>query len=295
MYVNAGYLNQSEGDLENLNVPLQVNGCGVYRLEHRPVIATTRPFGRSDYQLIYISSGRVWFTFDGNLTEVTAGNMVLYRPRMRQQYVYYLEDSTEVYWVHFTGHESDKLAGESGFLQNQILSTGISAGYQELFLGMIQELQIRRPCFEEILPLLLRELLLLVRRHMAEGSGEKRRIQREMEHAVHYFNENYFRDIEIEEYAKAQHMSTSWFIRSFRDYMGTPPLKYITSIRINRAKELLESTDYTVSEIGTIVGYENPLYFSRLFKKQAGISPKEYRKSSIAAEMHTSMVESKRK
>ena len=60
--------------------------------------------------------------------------------------------------------------------------------------------------------------------------------------------------------------------------MGVPPCKYLTSIRINKAKELLESTDCPVSEIGSIIGYENPLYFSRIFKKQTGLSPAAYRK-----------------
>ncbi|MFQ7549204.1 MAG: helix-turn-helix domain-containing protein [Blautia marasmi] len=94
-----------------------------------------------------------------------------------------------------------------------------------------------------------------------------------MEKAIHYFNENYYRDIKIEEYARQQHMSTCWFIRSFKQYMNVPPLKYLTSVRIRRARELLETTDYTVSEIGALVGYDNPLYFSRIFKKQTGVSP----------------------
>jgi AraC-like DNA-binding protein len=84
----------------------------------------------------------------------------------------------------------------------------------------------------------------------------------------------------VEEYAKMLHMSTCWFIRSFKQYAGMPPGKYITSIRINKAKELLESTDYTVGEVGTIIGYDNPLYFSRIFKKQTGLCPAEYRKAA---------------
>ena len=100
-----------------------------------------------------------------------------------------------------------------------------------------------------------------------------------MEKAIHYFNENYYRDIKIEDYARQQHMSTCWFIRSFKQYTNVPPLQYLTSVRIRRARELLETTDYTVSEIGALVGYDNPLYFSRIFKKQTGVSPVSYRKT----------------
>ena len=59
--------------------------------------------------------------------------------------------------------------------------------------------------------------------------------------------------------------------------MGMTPMQYITFLRITRAKELLRSTDYSIQEISSMVGYENPLYFSRIFKKQTGYSPSEYR------------------
>mgnify|MGYP004481887437 FL=1 len=54
-------------------------------------------------------------------------------------------------------------------------------------------------------------------------------------------------------------------------------MQYIISLRIANAKMLLETTDYSIKEIGCIVGYDNPLYFSRLFSKYTGISPAKYR------------------
>lgn len=282
MYTNTGYLNPDETELENPDVPLRINSCGVYRLVSRPDMPTLRPQGRPDYQLLYIASGRAWFTIHKKKTEVTAGNFVLYRPHMPQKYIYYLSDTPEVYWIHFTGYDAERLVKEAGFSaplpDNIILDTGLSSHFQELFLQIIKELQLKRSCFEEMLVPLFHQLLLLIRRQCTEDSGKSHRMQKEMEQAIHYFNENFTQDIEIEEYAKNQHMSTCWFIRSFRRCTGMPPLQYLTSLRISKAKELLESTGYTVSEIGSIVGYDNPLYFSRIFKRQTGLSPARYRK-----------------
>lgn len=56
-------------------------------------------------------------------------------------------------------------------------------------------------------------------------------------------------------------------------------MQYILSKRICNAEALLQNTQYNITEIAQIVGYENPLYFSRLFKKIKGISPSEYRKN----------------
>ena len=73
-------------------------------------------------------------------------------------------------------------------------------------------------------------------------------------------------------------MSTSWFIRSFKDFTGVTPMHYILALRIANAQSLLENTDYTVAEISRLVGYEDQLYFSRLFKKQNGLSPSQFRR-----------------
>ena len=99
-----------------------------------------------------------------------------------------------------------------------------------------------------------------------------------MEYARRYFNEHYNEQINIEEYAESRNMSVSWFQRNFKQMVNCSPMQYLLTIRMNNAASLLESTDYSMAEISTIVGYDNPLYFSRLFKKQNRVSPSEYRK-----------------
>lgn len=108
-----------------------------------------------------------------------------------------------------------------------------------------------------------------------------------MEKAIQYFNDNYNTEINIEAYAASRGMSVGWFIRCFKQYTGTTPMRYIVSLRITNAQVLLETTDYNVTEIGNIVGYDNPLYFSRIFKKQKGVSPSEYRAQLKTGNSHT--------
>ena len=105
-------------------------------------------------------------------------------------------------------------------------------------------------------------------------------LEKEIELSIQYFNENYNKEINVADYAAMQNMSTCWFIRTFKNVTGTTPMQYILSLRITNAQSLLETTDYNITEISNIVGYDNPLYFSRLFKKQKGISPSEYRKQT---------------
>ena len=73
-------------------------------------------------------------------------------------------------------------------------------------------------------------------------------------------------------------MSKNLFIHSFKDIMKVTPMQYILSLRISAAKNYLEKTDKNITEIADAIGYDNPLYFGRLFSKHVGCSPSEYKK-----------------
>jgi AraC-like DNA-binding protein len=129
---------------------------------------------------------------------------------------------------------------------------------------------------------MLKQIFILLHRHLPKDSRIKNsQAEDEIDKAVTYFYEHYNEQIEVADYAKSHHMSVSWFIRSFKKVMGTTPAQYIMSIRLSNAQSLLESTAYNVTEISKIVGYDNPLYFSRIFKKEKGISPLQYRKKKL--------------
>ncbi|MDE6993949.1 MAG: AraC family transcriptional regulator [Lachnospiraceae bacterium] len=278
MYSNTGYLHDADIEIEDTVHALSIASCGVYRQSRHPVMTTLRPQGRRDYQLLYLSAGKACFCLEGRMQEIPAGYMVLYRPGESQQYYYYAKDTPEVYWIHFSGFEAAHILDKIGFSDVHVLSCGMSFHYPELFRQIIQELQLKRPCFEELLCCYLQQIFTEIHRNQLEISADKYRHMEDMEAAVHFFNEFFTQDISIGQYAREHHMSVSWFIRSFRHYMGMTPMQYITSIRINKARELLKNTDYSIQEISALSGYENPLYFSRIFHKQTGYSPSRYRR-----------------
>ena len=126
--------------------------------------------------------------------------------------------------------------------------------------------------------MLFRQFLLMSGRYLGEGKLTNRDTLNEVERAISYFNDNYANEINVDEYAKQRHMSVSWFIRNFKNTTKQTPLQYLIGIRITNAKALLTTTDYSVSQIANAVGFDNPLYFSRLFHKHTGMSPMKYRK-----------------
>lgn len=283
MYMNTGYLNHSHMDFKDKSRPLIVGSCGIYRLSEHPKMPTYRPRGRVDFQIIYIAAGCGHFHFDtvDSETIVPAGNIVIFRPKELQKYEYYGKDKTEVYWIHFTGSDVKNILRKYGFPDNErIFPVGTSMEYERIFKRIIIELQRCQDNYEEMLTLLLRHLLIIFQRELSREQVLKNEyLDHEMDTAVTYFNENYNRDINIEEYATSRGMSVSWFIRSFKKFTGSTPMQFIVALRVNNAQVLLETTNYSINEISKIVGYDNQLYFSRLFHKLKGFSPREYRET----------------
>ena len=280
MYANSAYLHKIETGFADETKPLFITCCGTYHLRTVPHFKTTRPNGRNDFQLLYVASGKVYFYFGKNEYIAPAGHMILYHPYEEQNYVYYGTDQTEVYWIHFTGNDVENILKYYDIpLYEHSFYTGNSIVYENLFKEMIRELQNRSPQFEELTILYFKQLLLLVQRNRTEYQHvANHSMVDEIELAKNYFHDHYQEAISIEDYASSRHMSTCWFIRSFRTLTGNTPLQYILSIRMTNARTLLEYTQYNITEVAALVGFDDPLHFSHLFKKHTGVSPSEYRK-----------------
>lgn len=257
-----------------------VNSCGHYRLVTREQFVTNRPMGREDYQLIYLYRGAGRFFVGGNKVRVEEGFAVLYEPGEPQWYEYTRSDTPDVYWIHFSGRKAHRLLAAAGLQASGVYWAGVRSEYAALLDAAIQELQVQRPYFMELTSVCIQGLLALIARSQEEGGQLSKGHNMDVERAVQYFNQNFSKPICIQTYAQSCNMTPCWFIRSFKRQMGVTPQQYLTSIRINKAKELLSGSAYNVGEIAEIVGYQNPLYFSRVFSHAAGCAPTEFRRKS---------------
>ena len=280
MYINVAYIDDENPNVEDLSVPVKINNCGYYRVHTGPVIETPHPEGRNDYQLLYIAAGKGYFYFKGSETPtvVTKGHMVLFRPKEPQVYNYYVEDKTEVYWVHFTGWKIEEYLDSYELPKEEnVFYTGVSPDYPWIYNQIIREMQLQRANYDDIIKLYLHHILLTINRYIKESQQTSNETINDIERAVHYFNDNYTKPISIEQYAEEHLMSANWFIHSFKSVMKVPPMQYITNLRIAAAKGYLDNSNKTINEIAAAVGYDNALYFSRVFKKRTGMSPSEYK------------------
>lgn len=100
--------------------------------------------------------------------------------------------------------------------------------------------------------------------------------RREVKEAICYINEYYGSDITIEALANKLFISSSYLMHIFKQEVGKTFNEYLIDVRIQKAKELLKDPRYKIYEVCQKVGYNDPKYFSQIFKKVVGISPSEF-------------------
>lgn len=94
---------------------------------------------------------------------------------------------------------------------------------------------------------------------------------------MEFVQENYVYNLRVKDLADYIHVSESYLSRIFSSRVGIPPMKYINSVRIENAKHALK-TNLSIEEISSMIGFDEPKYFSTVFKRETGMSPSEFRK-----------------
>lgn len=278
LYVNRGDIGNPHDAMVDTSHPLMVTSAGHYRLHTVPQMHTYRPDGRADYLLIYVADGVVRFLIDGQERPLEKGTVVLFRPYEVQDFCASAEKKSEYYWCHFTGAEVEAALTDSGIpTRETVFYAGSSSDYQWLFLQMVRELQAKQQGYEEILRMNLRHLCLLIGRHRTAEQTPDEKTLGEIESAIRFFSVRYYQNFDIKAYAKQHWMTPHWFAQNFKKATGASPKQYIIALRIANAKHLLDNTSDTIAQIAAAVGYENTPYFHRLFHKQTGMTPLEYR------------------
>ena len=284
MYSNSGYIDLSLRKYDrayvDLNKDFVVGSSGQTFIKGGPSgHSTIRENGREDYQLLYVSQGEYRFVFDGTEVKVPAGTAALYRPHEVQKYYMVGDSDTEIFWTHFTGYDCERYLKELGFSHSGIYTVGANEKFLILYKWIIKELQLKRENYINIATGYFKQLLYLMSRSYNSGI-EQNSETHFAEAAMLYFYRNFSSNISIDEYALSQNITPCWLRRCFKKHTGVSPQQFINDIRLSYARELLLTTDLKISEISERCGYENPFYFSRIFAKNIGCSPIQFKKNN---------------
>ncbi len=98
-----------------------------------------------------------------------------------------------------------------------------------------------------------------------------------------YFQENYMKKISVEEIARSSYLSTTYITKIYKEITGDTPINYLIRLRMEKALEILREGHFSIQDVAKKVGYDDPYYFSKLFKKRFGISPSSYKRQEQIA------------
>ncbi|MBQ7076227.1 MAG: helix-turn-helix transcriptional regulator [Clostridia bacterium] len=260
---------------------LEINSCGVEHIYKRDR-GSNRPEGRKDYHLIYVEKGVLHVFIDGKWQSHLAGSVVLFRPFEPQNYYYLEKDNSISHFVHFSGVGCETILKRLGIYDLKVFMMGQSSHFKEISSRMAQEFAMRKPMYKDWCAAYFYQLLsITARKYALRQSNVNRKSEIRINEACRIIYENIQEPPTAEELAKEFSLSISRFLHLFREVSGQSYTEFLTSLRMEKARDILLSTNMSVKDIAEYVGIYDQNYFSRCFRKNVGMSPSEYRKQGI--------------
>jgi AraC-like DNA-binding protein len=237
-------------------------------------VAVGRTF--SEYQIVYVTRGRGEFRTGGRKFDVVPGSMMFLFPGVEHAYKPDFETGWTEYWVGFKGPYADLLCA-NGFISpdRPFRAAGLQNGILSLYSQIFDQVRNQEPLYQikagSFIIMLIAEILAGERR-AAQSTHAEQLVAK----AKFLMQENIDGEINLNVICDALGVSGSHLNEVFKSYMSMTPYQYFISIKIHRAKELLERGGLAVKEVAFQLGFNDEYYFSRLFKNKTGLSPSHW-------------------
>ena len=230
----------------------------------------------TEYQIIYITRGRGVFESNHRTHVVVPGSIMIVFPGVPHFYKPEYAVGWSEYWVGFKGPHVDTLC-QQGFLspRKPLYEVGLQNSLLAIYTQILELVQNQRPLYQvrassHVLTLIA-EILAHERKTVQYTHSEQL-----VEKAKFLMEENIYSEINLNAIGEMLGVSTSHLNSVFKSYTSMTPYQYFISIKIRKAKELLESGGLAIKEVAFRLGFDDQYYFSRLFRKKAGIPPSRW-------------------
>lgn len=235
----------------------------------------------NDYYLVFISKGKgVFCTSKTNVMEIEEGNCFFLFPGVWHRYKPNTNCGWEEYWIGFNGYYIDQLMDHNFFSPSQpCVEIGLDKELLILLQKVIDVVQASFIGYSQQIAGLTLQILGYINTLSKSNQFDNNPIEKSITKAKFLLQESLSDTVDMPKIAREIPMSYSAFRKNFKAVTGLSPHQYRLNLRIERAKELLESTLLNVEEIAEATGFDGIYYFSKIFKKKAGMSPNAYRKS----------------
>ncbi|MCR2807532.1 AraC family ligand binding domain-containing protein [Paenibacillus soyae] len=243
---------------------------------------TVGPGVRDYYKIHCILEGEGDFEIAGNAYRLGPGDGFLITPG---EVARYAADGTRPWrycWIGFDGIKAATLLGQAGLSHESPVFSAADAAYYE---GMIERMErtgsMKAGRVIRLTGLLYEWLSAIVEAQAGEPAfSEPRSRDRYVAQVVHLIETNYASRLAVADIARFVGLQRSYLNALFQEVMGCSIQQHLIAYRMRRAGDLLVTTQLSVGDIARSVGYDDPLLFSKMFRKTMGASPTDYRARS---------------
>lgn len=240
------------------------------------------PAMREYYLIHYVTKGEGLFKTENEVYHLKAGEGFIICPNVVSYYEASEENPWQYYWIGFNGLQAEAILAQAKLsVQNPIFIYNKTSHLSLLFEELIRfkekealtlELQSLRTLFTIL-------SLLIETNHLSTSTTQKKNNLKELyvKKAIDFIEMNYANKISVEEISHFIGLDRSYLNSLFKSFVNSSIQEYLIQYRIRKACTLLHTTSLSIGDISRSVGYEDPLVFSKSFKKIQGVSPKHYR------------------
>jgi AraC-like DNA-binding protein/mannose-6-phosphate isomerase-like protein (cupin superfamily) len=177
--------------------------------------------------------------------------------------------------------EAGKNSEKSPVIQFR-LDYGVFSRARELIEEASEELSGRADGYRAMVVSRVQECIILLVRNYKRKSAAQPHFAMDITTLFNYVKHNYRSPLNMTVLTDVSCMSESHVLRTFKQYLDSSPIRYINQLRLSAATDELIQTDKSITDIALDLGFNDSNYFTRLFKKQLGLSPREYRQKYLA-------------
>ncbi|NJN25527.1 MAG: AraC family transcriptional regulator [Cyclobacteriaceae bacterium] len=227
-----------------------------------------------EFQISYITKGKgILETRDGIYT-IAPGSVFIILPGQWHRYKPDQSTGWDEYYIGFRGSYANNIFRHEFFVQNR---GGYGVGHNltllHCFEDIIEKSVREHPGYQQQIAgrimSIIGEIIATVKNQEFEGKGIEKRIKE----AQFDLRERLGQSIKMEAFAEGYGMSYSYFRKLFKTYTGLSPAQYHLQLKLQKARDMLSTSDKTVKEIAFSLGFESAFHFSKIYKKKYGLSP----------------------